>query len=84
MFPIAVTLGLLVMAPTLAASQAAKMTGQDQTASGPTLYSAKSAKMHGAADMPANVKRRSMLRGRADLISPMPAFLRTEIGEYDG
>ena len=65
-FLIAVTLGLLVMAPTLAASQAAKMTGQDQTASGPTLHSAKSAKMHGAADTPANTKRQSVLRGRAE------------------
>ena len=66
MFPIAVTLGLLVMAPTLAASQSAKMTGQDQAANGPALQSAKSAKMHGAADAPANTKRRSVLCGRAE------------------
>jgi hypothetical protein len=65
-FLIAVTLGLLVMAPSLAASQSAKMTGQDQTVSGPPLPSAKSAKMHGAADTPANTKRRSVLRGRAE------------------
>ena len=66
-FPITVTLGLLVMAPTpLAASQSAKMTGHDQTVSGPILHSAKSAKMHGAADTPANTKRQSVLRGRAE------------------
>ena len=66
MFPITVTLGLLVMAPTLAASQSAKMTGQDQTASGPTPHSAKSAKTYGAADMSGNTKRKSVLRGRAE------------------
>jgi hypothetical protein len=66
MFPIAVTLGLLVMAPALAASQSAKVTGQDQTVSEPTPHSAKSAKMHGAADMSANTKRQSVLRGRAE------------------
>jgi hypothetical protein len=66
MFSIAVTLGLLVMAPTLAASQSAKMTGHDQTVSAPILHGAKSAKMHGAADTPANPKRQSVLRGRAE------------------
>jgi hypothetical protein len=66
MFSIAVTLGLLVMTPTQAASQSAKMTGHDQTVSGPILHSAKSAKMHGAADTPANTKRQSVLRGRAE------------------
>jgi hypothetical protein len=66
MFSIAVTLSLLVMAPAQAASQSAKMTGHDQTGSGPILHSAKSAKMHGAADTPANTKRQSVLRGRAE------------------
>jgi hypothetical protein len=66
MFSIAVTLGLLVMASTQAASQSAKMTGHDQTVSGPILHSAKSAKMHGGADTPANTKRQSVIRGRAE------------------
>ena len=83
MFPIAVTLGLLVMAPTLAASQSAKMTGQDQAVSGPTLHSAKSAKMHGTADMSANTKRQIVLRGPRGTIgcpyrANTPAFLCAE------
>jgi hypothetical protein len=53
-------------APTLAASQSAKMTGQDQAANGPALQSAKSAKMHGAADIAVNTERQSVLRGRAE------------------
>ncbi len=62
--PIAVVLGLLVAAPTLAASQSAKMTGQDQNVSGPVV-SAQSAKMQ-AVDMISNTERQSVLHRRAE------------------
>jgi hypothetical protein len=37
---------LLVTGPALAASESAKMTGQDQNATGPARHRAQSAKMH--------------------------------------
>jgi hypothetical protein len=39
-------LGALMTAPALAASESAKMTGQDQTATAPARHRAQSAKMH--------------------------------------
>jgi hypothetical protein len=64
MLPIAAVLGLLVAAPTLAASQSAKMTGQDQNVSG-LVVSAQSAKMQ-AVDMISNTKRQGVLHRRAE------------------
>ncbi len=66
MLPIAVAAAFLLTAPTLAVSQSAKMTGQDQNVVAPALNRAQSAKMHGAADTGAVDRRRSILRGRAE------------------
>jgi hypothetical protein len=64
--PIAIGLGLLVMAPALAAGQSAKMEGQDHV-TGPTVHSAKSAKMHAGTDSTGgNGKPPSLLHRRAD------------------
>ena len=49
MLPIAVALGLLVMARVLAAGQSAKMEGRDHV-TGPAAHSAQSAKMHAGTD----------------------------------
>ena len=66
MLPIAVALGLLVMAPVLAASQSAKMEGRDHV-TGPTVHSAQSAKMHAGTDSTgSNGKPQSLLHRRAD------------------
>lgn len=43
----AVALGLALAGPALAASTSAKMTGQDQNASGPSQHRSQSSKMHG-------------------------------------
>jgi hypothetical protein len=43
---IVLMLGALMTAPALAASESAKMTGQDQNASAPARHRAQSAKMH--------------------------------------
>ena len=64
MLPIAVVMGLLLAAPALAASQSAKMTGQDQSVSG-LVVSAQSAKMQ-AVDTTSNTKRQSVLHRRAE------------------
>jgi hypothetical protein len=64
MLPIAAVVGLLLAAPTLAASQSAKMTGQDQNVSG-LVASAQSTKMQ-AVDMISNTKRQSVLHRRAE------------------
>jgi len=64
MLPIAVVLGLLLAAPALAASQSAKMTGQDQLGSG-LVVSAQSAKMQ-AVDIISNTKRQSVLHRRTE------------------
>ncbi len=61
MLPIAAVLGLLLT--TLAASQSAKMTGQDQNVS-ELVVSAQSAKMQ--ANMISNTKRQSVLHRRAE------------------
>lgn len=45
-FPIAIALGLTVAGPALAASELAKMKGQDQNATEPARHRAQSAKMH--------------------------------------
>jgi hypothetical protein len=65
-FPIAITIGLLIAAPTLALAQSAKMTGQDQNATGPVVHRAQSAKMHAKTDTGSTGKRQSVLRGRAE------------------
>ncbi len=65
MLPIAAALGLLLAAPTLAASQSAKMAGHDQNVSGPVVHRAQSAKMQGA-DPTVNTKRQSVLHHRAE------------------
>jgi hypothetical protein len=44
---IAVALSLTLAGPALAASTSAKMTGQDQNASGPSQHRSQSSKMHG-------------------------------------
>jgi hypothetical protein len=44
--PIAVALGLMLAGPALAASESAKMKGQDQNATEPARHPAQSAKMH--------------------------------------
>ncbi len=64
MLPIAVVIGLLLAAPALAASQSAKMMGQDQSVSG-LVVSAQSAKMQ-AVDIISNTKRQSVLHRRAE------------------
>ena len=65
--PIAVALGLLVMAPILAVGQSAKMDGREQNVAGPTLHRAQSAKMHAAIDSTGNSgKPQSLLHRRAD------------------
>jgi hypothetical protein len=65
-FPIAIALGLLVTAPTLATAQSAKMTGQDQNLTGSPLHSVQSAKMHGTTDLGGTSRRKSTLQGRAE------------------
>ena len=45
-FPIAIALGLMLAGPGLAASESAKMKGQDQNATEPARHRAQSAKMH--------------------------------------
>ena len=65
-FSIAIALGLLVTAPTLAVSQSAKMTGRDQDVTGPAIHRAQSAKMHGVTDAGGINRRRSVLQGRAE------------------
>jgi hypothetical protein len=45
-FPIVLMLGAFTTAPALAASESAKMTGQDQNATAPARHRAQSAKMH--------------------------------------
>ncbi len=48
-FPIAVALGVALAGPALAASStSAKMTGQDQNATGPSHHPSQPSKMHGA------------------------------------
>ena len=64
-FSIAIALGLLVTAPTLAVSQSAKMTGR-QDVTGPAIHRAQSAKMHGVTDAGGINRRRSVLQGRAE------------------
>ena len=64
--PMAVALGLLVMAPVLATGQSAKMEGRDHV-TGPTVHSAQSAKMHAGSDTTgSNGKPQSLLHRRAD------------------
>jgi hypothetical protein len=64
--PIAVALGLMVMAPVLAVAQSAKMEGRDHV-TGPTVHSGQSAKMHAATDSAgSNGKPQSALHRRAD------------------
>jgi hypothetical protein len=46
--PMAVALGLALAGPALAASTSAKMTGQEQNASGPSHHRSQSSKMHGS------------------------------------
>jgi hypothetical protein len=65
-FPIAIALGLVLAGPALAASKSAKMTGQDQNATGPARHHSQSAKMHGTADTGGTNKRPSVLRSRAE------------------
>ena len=66
MLAMAGALGLLVVAPTLAVSQSAKMEGRDHV-SGPTVHSAQSAKMHAGTDPTgSNGKPQSLLHRRAD------------------
>jgi hypothetical protein len=63
MLPMAVALGMLVMAPVLAAGQSAKMDSRDHV-TGPT---AQSAKMHpGINSTGSNDKPQSLLHRRAD------------------
>jgi hypothetical protein len=64
-FPIAISLGLLVTAPTLAAGQSAKMTGRDQNVTEQPLHM-QSAKMHGTTDLGGANKGKSVLQGRAE------------------
>ena len=45
--PMAVALSLALAGPALAANTSAKMTGQDQNASGPSQHRLQSSKMHG-------------------------------------
>ena len=64
--PMAAALGLLVMAPVLAAGQSAKMEGRDHV-TGPTVHSAQSAKMHAGTDSTgSNGNPQSLLHRRAD------------------
>jgi hypothetical protein len=65
-FSIAIALGLLVTAPTLAVSQSAKMTGRDQNVTGPAMHRAQSAKMHAMTDTGGANRRKSVLQGRAE------------------
>ena len=65
-FSIAIALGLLVTAPTLAVSQSAKMTGRDQNVTGPVMHRAQSAKMHAMTDTGGANRRKSVLQGRAE------------------
>jgi hypothetical protein len=66
MLPMAVALGMLVMAPVLAAGQSAKMDSRDHV-TGPTVHSAQSAKMHpGINSTGSNDKPQSLLHRRAD------------------
>ncbi len=46
--PISIALVLALAAPALAASSSAKMTGQDQNATGPSHKRSTSSKMHGS------------------------------------
>ncbi len=65
-FPIAIALRLIIAGPALAASKSAKMTGQDQNASGPSRHPSQSAKMHGTAETSGpKYKQPSALRSRA-------------------
>jgi len=64
MLPSAVVIGLLLAAPTLAASESAKMAGQDQNVSG-FVMNAQSAKMQ-AGDIISNTKRQSVLHRRTE------------------
>ncbi len=65
-FPIVIALGLALTEPALAASKSAKMTGQDQSATGPPRHHSQSAKMHGTADTSGmTYKQPSALRSRA-------------------
>jgi hypothetical protein len=66
MLPIAVAVAFLLTAPTLAVSQSAKMTGQEQNVVGPAIHRAQSAKMHGVTDTGGINRRRSVLQGRAE------------------
>ena len=66
MLPIAVAVAFLLTAPTLAVSQSAKMTGQEQNVVGPTIHRAQSAKMHAVTDTGGINRRRSVLKGRAE------------------
>jgi hypothetical protein len=62
----AVALGMLVMAPVLAAGQSAKMEGRNHV-TGPTVRSAQSAKMHAGTDPTgSNGNPQSLLHRRAD------------------
>jgi hypothetical protein len=64
--PIAVALGLVVMAPVLAVGQSAKMEGRDHV-TGPTVHNAQSAKMHAATvSTGSSGKPQSALHRRAD------------------
>jgi hypothetical protein len=66
MLPIAVAVAFLLTAPTLAMSQSAKMTGQEQNVVGPAMHRAQSAKMHRVTDTGGINRRRSVLQGRAE------------------
>jgi hypothetical protein len=64
--PIAVALGLLVTAPTLATGQSPKMTGRDQDLTGSPSHSVQSAKMHGTTDLGGTNRKKSVLQRRAE------------------
>jgi hypothetical protein len=64
--PIAIAVAFLLTAPTLAVSQSAKMTGQEQNVVGPAIHRTQSAKMHGVTDAGGTYRRRSVLQGRAE------------------
>jgi hypothetical protein len=63
---LAVAVAFLLTAPTLAMSQSAKMTGQEQNVVGPAMHRAQSAKVHGVTDTGGINRRRSVLQGRAE------------------
>jgi hypothetical protein len=66
MLPIAAAVAFLLAAPTLAVSQSAKMTGQDQNVVKPAIHRAQSDKMRGATDTSGINRHKSLLQGRAE------------------